>query len=259
MNILHSENMNYETTFSGALKYVLKNPITIVFWCWNWKSAFFSALLRSPVFFFAYYKEGVALAFGAMAAQFFSRAIFGGANGAIIQSFSKVNPAWHAVLTVPLGLAVFSHIIEFIVQRIYDTYTGTQSVPKAIAVSVVISVLSAMFNFFAMQRGALLVKDQEQKSLWKDITSMPRIVFDFIMFPAHKIAEMFSKGAYLQGVLLTVATSGGFATVVGLIRGRIGWGRVTFYWGLAFLVSSVIIISLMNARKFEQENAEKLT
>ena len=81
------------------------------------KAAVLSALLRSPIFFAAYRKEGLALALGAMLAQFFFRTVFGGVNGAIIQAFSKVEPAWHALLTVPLVLAVFSHVIEFIVSN----------------------------------------------------------------------------------------------------------------------------------------------
>jgi hypothetical protein len=109
--------------------------------------------------------------------------VFGGVNGAIIQSFSRVEPAWHAVLTVPLVLAVFSHVMEFVVQTVYDAQTGVNSKKSAITISVIISVISAVFNLFAMRRGALLVRDESKQSLWRDLKRMPWIVFEFISFP----------------------------------------------------------------------------
>ena len=154
-------------------------------WRWNWKAAVLSALLRAPIFFFTYFfkKEGLKIAIGAALAQSVFRFIFGGVNGAIIQSFSKVEPAWHAVLTVPLVLATFSHVVEFFVQTLYDTQTGVNSKKSAITVSIIISVISAVFNLFAMRRGALLVRDESKQSLWRDLKRMPWIVFEFISFP----------------------------------------------------------------------------
>src|ERR1043166_5087372 len=89
---------------------LIRHPIETLFWRWNWKAAVLSALLRAPIFFFSYFrKDGLKLAIGAAVAQSVFRIAFGGVNGSIIQSFSKVEPAWHAVLTVPLVLAAFSH------------------------------------------------------------------------------------------------------------------------------------------------------
>jgi hypothetical protein len=123
------------------------------------------------------------LAIGAAIAQSIFRFIFGGVNGAIIQSFSKVEPAWHAVLTVPLVLAAFSHLIEYVVQTLYDNQTGVNGKGKAIAVSIIISAISAIFNLFAMRRGALLVKDESEQSIWRDLKRMPWLALEFISFP----------------------------------------------------------------------------
>jgi len=173
------------TRVSQVFWYLLRHPLDAVVLRWNWKAAFLSAILRSPIFFTAYYfqKRGLLIALGAMLAQFVSRAIFGGVNGAIIQAFRKVEPAWHAVLTIPLILAAFSHVIEYIVQSVYDSAAGTHGKGKAILVSVIISVISAIFNLFAMRRGALLVKDESQQPLWRDLIRMPWIALEFISFP----------------------------------------------------------------------------
>jgi hypothetical protein len=172
-------------TITGVLKHLMQHPLETLVWRWNWKAAVLSALLRSPIFFTAYLaqKQGLWIAFGAMLAQFFFRTLFGGVNGAIIQSFSRVEPAWQAVITIPLVLATFSHVIEFIVQSGYDSITGTHGKGKAILVSVAISIISAVFNLFAMRRGALLVKDESQQSLWRDLKRMPWLAFEFLSFP----------------------------------------------------------------------------
>src|SRR6185369_5748089 len=83
-----------------VLRYLVRHPVETLIWRWNWKAAVLSALLRAPIFFFSYFrKDGLKMAIGAAAAQSVFRILFGGANGSIIQSFSKVEPAWHAVLT----------------------------------------------------------------------------------------------------------------------------------------------------------------
>ncbi|HXF43506.1 MAG TPA: hypothetical protein VNK26_07180 [Pyrinomonadaceae bacterium] len=165
--------------------YVIKHPIETAIIKWNWKAAVLSALLRAPIFFFSYFfkKDGLKLALGAALAQSVFRFLFGGVNGAIIQAFSRVEPAWHAVLTVPIVLAVMSHIIEFAVQTVYDHQMGVQGRWRAILISIAVSAVSAVFNLFAMRRGALLVKDESKQSLWRDLKSMPWIILEFLSFP----------------------------------------------------------------------------
>jgi hypothetical protein len=185
MDIVIDQPSDIETRVTGVFASLLAHPLETVVFKWNWKSAVLSALLRAPIFFWAYLlqKHGVANAVGAMLAQAFFRALFGGVNGSIIQAFRKVQPAWHAVFTIPLVLAAFSHLIEFSVSAIYDAATGTHGKGKAILVSVIISVISAIFNLFAMRRGALLVKDESGQPFWRDLIRMPWIALEFISFP----------------------------------------------------------------------------
>ena len=173
------------TRVIDVFKYLIRHPLESLFYRWNWKAAVLSALLRAPIFFFTYFfkKEGVKVALGAALAQSIFRFVFGGVNGSVIQSFRRVEPAWHAVLTVPLVLATFSHVIEYIVQYFYDQNVGSNGKASAIAVSVIISIISAVFNLFAMRRGALLVKDESRQSLGRDLIRMPWLIFEFISFP----------------------------------------------------------------------------
>ena len=168
-----------------VVRHLVRHPIETLIWRWNWKSAVLSALLRAPIFFIAYLfkKDGLKLAIGAALAQSVFRIIIGGMNGSIIQSFSKVEPAWHAVVTVPIILSAFSHVLEFAVQTMYDNQTGVNGKGMAITVSITVSAISAVFNLFAMRRGALLVKDESQQSIWRDLKRMPWLALEFLSFP----------------------------------------------------------------------------
>lgn len=164
---------------------LLFHPIREVLLKWNWKSALLSALLRSPIFFTAYLaqKQGLWIATGAMLVQFAFRTFFGGINGAILQSFSKVTPVWHAFLTIPIVLAVLSHLAEFLIQSVYDAATGSQGKGGAVLFSASVSVISAVFNLFAMRRGLLLVRDESSQSLGRDLKQMPMIALEFLALP----------------------------------------------------------------------------
>src|SRR6185369_8954223 len=143
-------------------RYLVRHPMRSIVFRWNWKAAVLSALLRAPIFLFAYLfqKQGIADAVSVTILLAVFRVVFGGVNGAIIQAYRNVKPAWHAVLTVPVVLAAFSHVVEFVVLTGYDTITGTHGKTKAIFISIIVSIISAIFNLFAMRRGALIVRDE---------------------------------------------------------------------------------------------------
>jgi hypothetical protein len=249
---------NYDmATIGGVSQYLMHHPLDAVLWRWNWKAGLLSALMRSLIFLGAYLwkKEALWLAIGAMLAQFAFRMLFGGINGALIQAYTKVEPAWQAVLTVPLILAFVSHVIEFFVQTAYDNYAGTSSKGKAIIASVIVSMLSAVFNLFAMRRGALLVKDDKQQSLLKDLKRFPLITAQFIFYVPWKVWEMISNGRYLVSLFSTLTTSAGLGLVVGILRGKIEWGVVTAISVLVLIVISVALIAVINSRKLKHQDA----
>lgn len=171
------------TRLSEITLYLFKHPLQSMVLRWNWKAASLSALLRASIYLTAYIKHGMAEAIGVTVALSVFRFVFGGVNGAIIQSYRRVQPAWHAVLTVPLFLAALSHVMEFIVLTGYDAVFGAIPKTNAILYSVIVSIISAIFNLFAMRRGALIVKDESMQSFWRDLVRMPWLIFEFISFP----------------------------------------------------------------------------
>ena len=181
-NIITPENSR---TIHGVTSELIRHPFRTLILNWNWKAAIISSVLRAPIFFGAYlaHNQGLKMALAAMGVQFIFRAVTGGTNGAIIQSFSKIEPAWHAVVTIPVVLTVVMHIGEWFVQVGFDRYAGTKGKTTAVLLSILGSVISAGFNLFAMRRGVLLVKDESQQSFWHDIKQMPWIVFELVAYP----------------------------------------------------------------------------
>lgn len=162
-----------------VFRYLVRHPVEMLVWRWNWKAAVLSGLLRSPNYFFTHIKLGWRAAISAALLEFVFRVIVSGASGSLVQAFHKATPIWLATLCVMIMLPAVSHTIEFTLH----TLNGDANKGIAILVSVLFSVVSAIFNLFAMRRNALLVKDQYAQSFGRDMIRMPAIVGEFMFYP----------------------------------------------------------------------------
>jgi hypothetical protein len=162
-----------------VFRYLVRHPIEMLVWRWNWKAALFSGVLRSMIYLFTHLKEGWRAALGAMSVEFFFRLVVSGASGSLVQAFHNAAPVWLATLCVMIMLPAFSHMIEFTLH----TLNGDVNKGKAIVISISFSIISAIFNLFAMRRDALLVKDARAQTLGQDLVKLPKIVAEFMFFP----------------------------------------------------------------------------
>ncbi len=162
-----------------VFRYLVRHPIEMLVWRWNWKAAFLSGVMRSSIYLFTHIKQGWRAALGAMSVEFAFRLIVSGASGSLVQSFHRATPIWLATLCVMILLPAFSHLIEFTLH----TLNGDVNKGKAIIISISFSIVSAIFNLFAMRRNTLLVKDKNEQPLWKDMVRMPGIVGEFMFYP----------------------------------------------------------------------------
>ena len=152
---IHEDEMSISDVF-GSL---IRHPRQIIS-RWNWKSATMGALLRA-IFYLAVYKaskENWMVTLTAMFVEFGFRFFTSGVSGALVQSFRRAKPVWIATLIISVSLPVFSHTIEYFthyMQEAYfsDVFAASQNKgrQKAFAISVLFSVLSAMFNIFIMR------------------------------------------------------------------------------------------------------------
>lgn len=162
-----------------VFRYLVRHPVEMLVWRWNWKAAFCSGVIRSLIYLFTHWKLGWRAAIGAMSIEFFFRLVVSGASGSLVQGFHNAQPLWLATLCVMIMLPAFSHTIEFTLH----TLNGDANKGKAIIISIAFSIVSAIFNLFAMRRDALLVKDARAQSLGQDLMKMPKIVGEFMFYP----------------------------------------------------------------------------
>ena len=178
-----------------VFRYLVRHPIEMLVWRWNWKAALFSGVLRSMIYLFTHLKEGWRAALGAMSVEFFFRLVVSGASGSLVQAFHNAAPVWLATLCVMIMLPAFSHTIEFTLH----TLNGDVNKGKAIIISITFSIVSAIFNLFAMRRDALLVKDARAQTLGQDLVKLPKIVGEFMFYPLIWIWKRSREKAVADG------------------------------------------------------------
>ena len=172
-----SDNITLPTvSVAAALADLFFNPRRQLLLRWNWKTASLSACVRGTIFFIANLGAGLGAAIGAMGVEAALFATLAGFYGALVQTFRHAQPAWAATMTVMILIPAFNHTLEYFMHYA----SGAKRIAAGVAVSISLSVFSAVFNLFAMRRGVLIVGD-ERASLIDDLRRMPRLVFDFVM------------------------------------------------------------------------------
>ena len=248
-------------TIGEALRSLWNNPSQFIRY-WNYKGAILSGVLRAPIFLGTYMlgKESVKIAVGAAILQFVFRFAFAGISGGLIQLFRRVEPAWKALVAILLLVPFVSHVFEFILQAGFGYFTSTQDrTNEAILRSICVSIISALFTLFAMRRGIMIVKEQESKSLFHDVSRLPIVMFHFLAYIPNEISQMLRLGAYL-GVLLAISGFGLVAQLLGwIITNRAVWTynngqeiAVIKYWGIdgiLLLVLAIVISSVVFWRR----------
>src|SRR5262245_47934567 len=140
-------------TVGDVLAGLIRHPFDNLLRRWNWKSAVMSAGVRGTLFFVTNISSGLSAAFGAMSIESAFYLTIAGFYGALIQSFRTVRPAWAATLTVMVLMPTVNHSLELA----FHWIGGTEKLATSIMASVCLSIVSAVFNLFAMRRGVLIV------------------------------------------------------------------------------------------------------
>jgi len=190
-------------TVGEVFRNIVKHPMETVVLRWNWKSALLSAMMRSMIYFTTYLvkKDGIKAAVGAMIVEFCLRIFTAGTSGTIVQNLRKARPLWFSGLTASLLLPAFSHTVEYtthfvheyVVSQIYNSPIN-QTRKTSFGFSIMFSVLSVIFNLYAVRRGVLVVgKGEGGHSLAKDLKQMPSVILGFITFPVRRILRYFRE------------------------------------------------------------------
>jgi len=168
--------MLYDMTVPQALLSLCRSPRALLVENWNWKSAVFSSIIRALIFLFANLTAGWRAATGAMLAEFVYRAISAGFYGAITQAFRRAEPAWAAGIAVIVIVPLVSHSIELTIHLM----RGTPKIITSMIVSVCFTMISTLFNLYAMRQG-VLVTGKGAGTVGADLRRVPALICSFVV------------------------------------------------------------------------------
>jgi hypothetical protein len=147
---------------------------------WNWKSAALSIILRGPIFLIASARRGWEVALGALLTEAVFCAVTAGFYGTVVQAVRNARPKWVTGLLITVLIPVGFQGLEYGMHWL----RGTPHLRGAEIASVILSALSALFNWYAMRRGALLVGG-EGGGFGGDMRRMPLMIVNFVVSPAR--------------------------------------------------------------------------
>lgn len=162
-------------TLKQALYRLATRPMELLVRRWNWKAAVFSSLIRGIIFLLANLRSGWKAAVGAMLAEWTYRALTSGFYGAMTQTLGEAEPEWQAAVAAMILLPLSSHSLEFLVHWLRHT----PHLKVSIISSMCFTVISTLFNFYAMRRGTMTV-GKDCRTIGEDMKAMPRVIGGFL-------------------------------------------------------------------------------
>lgn len=160
--------------FFQALGNLVRRPQRILF-LWNWKAAWLSIILRGPVFLGVTIRRGFRATFEAILVECVFCMSTAGFYGAFVQTLRDAEPEWLTIVFLTLILPAAFQVLEFLMHQ----YRGTPHLLIAEMILVVASGISALFNWYAMRRGVLLVGG-EGGSFGSDLRRLPVLLLKFV-------------------------------------------------------------------------------
>lgn len=151
---------------------------------WNWKAAWLSILLRGPIFLAVTAHRGLKVTLAAVATECFFCAVTAGFYGALIQSLRNAKPLWLTIVFLTVLVPSVFQVLEAYLHWV----RGTPHLRIAEGVSIVVSAVSSLFNWYAMQRGTLLVGG-EGRSFRSDLRQLPGLLLSFFVGLPRYIRE----------------------------------------------------------------------
>jgi hypothetical protein len=169
-----SDHASNAPHFSVIAFGILRRPQQLLL-LWNWKNALLSLILRGPIFFFASVRQGPLSALAALFTESVFCVLSAGFYGAVVQTFKDAQPQWVTAIFLTVVMPVIFQVLEYLLHW----FRGTPHLRVAAIVSLVVSAISALFNWYAMRRGTLLV-GREGSGFGGDLRRLPRLFFGFL-------------------------------------------------------------------------------
>ncbi len=223
---------------------------------WNWKSALLGAILRASFYFTVYKasKESWLVTLTAVLIELAFRFLTSGISGSLVQSFRRATPTWLATAIVTISLPIFSHTVEFVTHYSQENFfnnvfpaSENNARQKAFAISVLFSVLSALFNLFVMRHGVLLVgAGEETQSFWSDMKRIPFLIAEFVTYLPIQILKYMNRGKLIPAFGIFFAFGLAVGALLGIFRGEWvwAWKPALGAWAILFFWTIIVAVIL---------------
>lgn len=136
-------------------------------------------------------RQGWVGVMGALLTESTFSALSAGFYGALVQSLKDAEPQWLTGVLLAVVIPALFQGVEYVLHW----FRGTPHLRVAEIVSLIISGVSALFNWYAMRRGTLLVGG-EGTSFGSDLGRMPRLIFGFLAVLPREIASRVKRRSY---------------------------------------------------------------
>jgi hypothetical protein len=242
-----------EINVGDVFRSLLRHPWQLIT-RWNWKAVFLAVIVRGSFYLTIYTlsRESWLVTATAVLVELFFRFLTTGVAGAAVQSFRKAKPVWLANIIVSILLPAFSHSIEFASHYIqeryfYDIFAASENSgrQKTFAISVLFSVVSVLFNLYAMRNGVLLVGAGEKtQSLRNDMKHIPRLIGQFVATLPVLISQFIETGKLLYAFGAFFAFGMTVGTILGTFRFKWQWGweGALGAWGALLVVTVFTVV-----------------
>ncbi len=192
----YSESLSPGADVWFVLGFILHHPLRTIA-RWNVKTAVLSAAFRGIVFMAAISRSHHFGRSEAVFVEVFYGAVTGGVFGTLAQLLRSARPAWIVETLLFLVVPVSFQALEFAVH----TVLGTAAFRSGLFASAAVTGLSALFNLFAMRRGALLVGG-ESKPFSKDLCDLPMLALRFLLAIPTNVVQFLAelRSFFLPGV-----------------------------------------------------------
>jgi hypothetical protein len=241
-----------EFSVGDVFRNVVHHPAQLIT-RWNWKSVVLAVVVRGLIYLSIYLISGEnwTVTITAVLVELPFRVLTTGVAGAAVQSFRKAQPIWLTSIIVSIMLPAFSHTVEFITHYSQEKYfsdvlaaskDGGVTRLRTFAISVLFSVISVLFNLYAMRNGVLLVGAGEAtQSLKNDLKRMPRLIGEFVISLPMLILSLAHRGkpSYALGAFLSFGIMVG--AILGTARWKLHWAWTSALGAWALLLFAVLL------------------
>jgi len=159
-------------TVAAVVREIGRHPLRFLEHQWNWKAALVSTLLRGTIFFASTMSISVAAAARALAVDAAFRAPLAGTCAGLVQAVRRAEPKPIATAVAVVGVPALAHGIEVAIHAA----AATPLLWRAVAGSVVLSIVSSAVELFLMRRDVMIV-GPGAGSLASDLRRLSRIAW----------------------------------------------------------------------------------